>query len=100
MLADAPPAQWLGPYPPDIIGAVASSGCILLPPRFWRQKETPGFGGVPVAMEAGRSSPGTGSPSSRTDPADSPASPPPPGTRAAVRGLIPFGILIAVVADP
>jgi hypothetical protein len=84
-----------GPHLPDIAGAVVSPGRIMLP-RFWRPGETPGFGRVPVAAEAGRSSPGTGPPSSRTDPGDSPAPPPRPGTREAVRGVIPFGILIAV----
>ena len=74
-----------------------SFGRILPLPRSWRPGEPPGFGGVPVATEAGGSSPGTGLPSSRTDPADSPSSPPPPGTREAVRGLIPFGILVALV---
>ena len=91
------PSQRLGPRLPDIAGAVVSFGRILLLLGFWRSKEALGFGGAPVAAEAGRSSPGTGPPSSRTDSGDSPASPPRTGTRAAERGLIPFGILIAVV---
>jgi hypothetical protein len=92
------PSRRLGPHLPDIAGAVVSFGRILPLLRFWRPKQTLGFGGVPVAAEAGRSSPATGPLSSRTDPGDSPASPPRPGTREAVRGLIPFGILTAVVA--
>jgi lactate permease len=76
-----PTSQWLGPYLPDIIGSVVSFACILLLLRFWRPKETLGFGGVPV--HAGAS-----------------ADAPPPQTvttRQAMRGLMPFFILIAVV---
>lgn len=81
-----PTSQWLGPYLPDIIGAVVSFGCLLLLLRFWRPRETLGFGGVPI--QAGGSA-GT-----------SPAGAPPADavtTREAMRGLVPFLILIAVV---
>src|SRR6185312_547762 len=48
ILGQYPTSQWLGPYLPDIIGAVVSFGCILLLLRYWRPKETLGFGGVPI----------------------------------------------------
>ena len=44
-----PTSQYLGPYLPDIIGAVVAFSAILLLLRFWRPKEVLGFGGVPVA---------------------------------------------------
>ena len=78
-----PTSQYLGPYLPDIIGAVAAFGAILLLLRFWRPKEVLGFGGVPVADQ--------GEPLPAADGAA------PPGTREAVRGMVPFLILIAVV---
>jgi lactate permease len=81
ILGQYPTSQWLGPYLPDIIGAVVSFACILLLLRFWRPKETLGFGGVPI--HAGGSV--------DTSPADTVT------TREALRGLVPFFILIAVV---
>jgi len=73
ILGQFPTSQWLGPYLPDNIGAVVSFGCML--PRFWRLKETLGFGGAPLAAEAGRSSPGTGP---RHPERTRPTLPPPP----------------------
>src|SRR5947199_4425981 len=35
-----PASQWLGPYLPDIIGAVVCFGALLLLLRFWRPRET------------------------------------------------------------
>jgi len=81
ILGQYPTSQWLGPYLPDIIGAVVSFACILLLLRFWRPRETLGFGGVPI--HAGGSV--------DTSPADTVT------TREALRGLVPFFILIAVV---
>jgi lactate permease len=81
ILGQFPASQWLGPYLPDIIGAVVSFACILLLLRFWRPKETLGFGGVPVHQGG-----------SVDTPPETAA-----GIREAVRGLVPFGILIAVV---
>src|SRR5262249_52054958 len=51
ILGQLPASQWLGPYLPDIIGAVVCFGALLLLLRFWRPKETLGFGGVPVDPE-------------------------------------------------
>jgi lactate permease len=77
-----PTSQYLGPYLPDIIGAVVSFCAILLLLRFWRPREVLGFGGVPVADPDHSLQADGGSA---------------PGTREAVRGMIPFLILIAVV---
>ena len=84
-----PTSQYLGPYLPDIIGAVASFGAILLLLRYWRPREVLGFGGVPIDPAA-MPAPGAGSAAGATGES-------PPGTREAVRGLLPFLILIAVV---
>ncbi|HUN33715.1 MAG TPA: L-lactate permease [Trebonia sp.] len=81
ILGQYPTSQWLGPYLPDIIGAVVSFGCMLLLLRFWRPRQTLGFGGVPIQAQE----------SADTPPAD------PVTTRQALRGLVPFLILIAVV---
>jgi lactate permease len=47
-----PTSQWLGPYLPDIIGALVSFGALLLLLRYWRPAETLGYGGVPITAEA------------------------------------------------
>jgi lactate permease len=83
ILGQLPTSQFLGPYLPDIIGAVVSFACLLLLLRYWRPKETLGFGGVPIHQGGSVATP--------------PESAAPPGTREAFRGLLPFGILIAVV---
>lgn len=81
ILGQYPTSQWLGPYLPDIIGAVVSFGCILLLLRYWRPKETLGFGGVPIHQGGAVDTP----PSETVT------------TREAMRGLVPFFILITVV---
>jgi lactate permease len=86
ILGQYPTSQWLGPYLPDIIGAVVSFACILLLLRFWRPKETLGFGGVPIQAGGSVDAPQADIPSTSTGTA-----------REAVRGLVPFLILIAVV---
>jgi lactate permease len=83
ILGQFPTSQFLGPYLPDIIGAVVSFGCLLLLLRYWKPKQTLGFGGVPIHQGGSVATP--------------PESVAPPGTREAIRGMIPFGILIAVV---
>jgi lactate permease len=81
ILGQFPTSQYLGPYLPDIIGAVTSFGCILILLRFWQPKETLGFGGVPIHAGGAVDTP----------PEDVVT------TREALRGLGPFFILIAVV---
>jgi lactate permease len=92
ILGQFPTSQWLGPYLPDIIGAVVSFGCILLLLRFWQPRETLGFGGVPIEPGGRAAAPAAGA---EAEPGA------PPGdrvtTRQAMRGLMPFFILIAVV---
>jgi lactate permease len=44
-----PVSQYLGPYLPDISGAVVCFIALLVLLRFWRPAETLGYGGVPVA---------------------------------------------------
>jgi lactate permease len=83
ILGQLPTSQFLGPYLPDIIGAVVSFGCILLLLKFWRPKQTLGFGGVPIHQGG-----------SVDTPQEAEAA---PSVREALRGLLPFGILIAVV---
>jgi lactate permease len=81
ILGQFPTSQWLGPYLPDIIGAVVSFACILLLLRYWRPKETLGFGGVPIHQGGAVDIPPTETVT----------------TREAMRGLAPFLVLIAVV---
>src|SRR5437764_1023940 len=58
-----PTSQWLGPYLPDIIGALVSFGALLLLLRYWRPAETLGYGGVPIPepVSVGTMTAGTGS---------------------------------------
>jgi lactate permease len=93
VLGQFPTSQWLGPYLPDIIGALVSFGALLLLLRFWRPAEVLGYGGVPLsagAVPADTQPPATG-------PADAPATQQRPGVREAVPAFLAFGILIVVV---
>ena len=99
-----PTSQWLGPYLPDIIGALVSFGALLLLLRYWRPAETLGYGGVPIAAEtvpvgstvAGAGSAGTG-PAGGGPVGTGPANGERSGVREAVPALVAFGILIVVV---
>ncbi|MGH9639151.1 MAG: L-lactate permease [Bryobacteraceae bacterium] len=46
-----PVSQYLGPYLPDISGAIVCFVALLVLLRFWRPAETLGYGGVPVASD-------------------------------------------------
>jgi lactate permease len=83
ILGQFPTSQFLGPYLPDIVGSVVCFGGLLLLLKFWQPKEVLGFGGVPIDQE-------------KADLRET-ESGAPPGMREAVRGFIPFVILIAVV---
>jgi len=80
-----PTSQYLGPYLPDVIGSLVCFAALLVFLKFWQPKEPLGFGGVPLAPATSRTGPGAATSGDRI------------GTRAAVRGLVPFGILVAVV---
>jgi lactate permease len=85
-----PTAVFLGPYLPDIFGALLCFAALLLLPRVWRPRTVLGFGGreldrAGVAGIATDSGPGT----TRAAPAAAP--------RQAVRGLLPFLVMVAVV---
>jgi lactate permease len=75
ILGQLPTSQFLGPYLPDVIGSLVCFAALLTLLRFWRPKQTLGFGGEEIT------------------------SPPvePGGGRAPLRGLLPFAILIVVV---
>jgi lactate permease len=88
ILGQFPTSQFLGPYLPDIIGALVSFGALLLLLRFWRPAETLGYGGVPLAADAVPA--GTG-------PVDAPAGQERRGVRDAVPAFLAFGILVVVV---
>jgi lactate permease len=98
-----PTSQWLGPYLPDIIGALVSFGALLLLLRYWRPAETLGYGGVPIAAETvsvGTTAAGAGpagSGAGGTGPANGSANGERAGVRGAVPALVAFGILIVVV---
>ena len=117
-----PTSQWLGPYLPDVIGALVCFGALLLLLKYWKPAETLGYGGVPVATEAvlagtvasgaesagggpaGAGSGGTGPVGGASGdggpPAGVPANGPrnPAGTlREAVPGLVSFAILVVIV---
>jgi hypothetical protein len=79
ILGQYPTSQYLGPYLPDVIGAVVCFGALLLLLRYWRPRETLGFGGVLIeegAEEQAELAEGEGR----------------PGRREALRGFLPFGI--------
>jgi len=49
-----PTSVYLGPYLPDVIGAIVCFACLLILLKFWHPARTLGYGGVPVtaAQEA------------------------------------------------
>jgi len=102
VLGQFPTSQWLGPYLPDIIGALVSFGALLLLLRFWRPAETLGYGGVPLAAGAvpagtGPAVPGAAGPGSAATGADVAATQQRRRVHEAVPAFLAFGILIVVV---
>jgi lactate permease len=49
-----PTSIYLGPYLPDVIGSIVCFACLLILLKVWRPSQTLGYGGVPVAAEAGQ----------------------------------------------
>ena len=84
ILGQFPVSQFLGPYLPDIVGALVSFGAILLLLRVWRPKTVLGYGGVELSPEDQRaqSVAGAGDPASR---------------QSVFAALLPFLILVVVV---
>jgi lactate permease len=87
ILGQFPTSQYLGPYLPDVIGSLVCFAALLILLRFWRPKDTLGFGGVQISPDQDVLKVGPGS-------AQAPTSSRAP---APWRGLIPFLILIVVV---
>jgi len=47
-----PVAVYLGPYLPDVTGAIVCFAALLILLRFWRPSEVLGYGGAPLSVEA------------------------------------------------
>jgi lactate permease len=75
-----PVARFLGPYLPDITGALVSFWVLFGVTKIWRPRTIRAFGGVPVMQRAGEA------------PADAPID-----ARAALRAWSPYIIIILVV---
>jgi len=86
-----PTAVYLGPYLPDIFGSLLCFGALLLLPRVWQPKTVLGFGGRELTASEAAATVGA---------ADTPgAMKPGPAVsaRGALRGLLPFFIMVVVV---
>ncbi|HTK28143.1 MAG TPA: L-lactate permease [Vicinamibacterales bacterium] len=79
-----PVATYLGPYLPDITGALVSFWVLFAFTKMWRPATIRGFGGVPLPRSLGAQ-------------AAADALPPSPGS--ALRAWIPYVVLIAVVVS-
>jgi lactate permease len=84
-----PTAVYLGPYLPDIFGSLLCFGALLLLPRVWRPRTVLGFGGQELTAAEAVAAAGGGPGAMR---AGSPVS-----TRRALRGLLPFFIMVVIV---
>jgi lactate permease len=47
-----PVGTYLGPYLPDVVGAIVCFGCLLVLLKVWRPSEVLGYGGMPVRPSA------------------------------------------------
>jgi lactate permease len=99
-----PIAEWVGPYLPDVVGSLVCFVVLLGLLRVWRPKSVLGFGGRELSAEEisafereAELTPGLAG----AAPADGPGTPAAGWAASrngrAVRALVPFGILIAVV---
>lgn len=75
-----PVARFLGPYLPDLSGALASFWILFLFVKIWRPKTIRGFGGAPLAVREGAANESSGI-----------------STREAFIAWIPYIVLILVV---
>ena len=55
-----PTSIYLGPYLPDVIGAIICFACLLILLKFWRPAQTLGYGGVPVTAAQAAAAEGHG----------------------------------------
>ena len=90
ILGQFPVSQFLGPYLPDIIGALVSFGAILLLLKVWRPKTVLGYGGIELSEEEQRAQITSG--------IENPSGVENSTTRHSVfAALLPFLILVVVV---
>jgi len=84
ILGQFPVSQFLGPYLPDVIGALVCFGALLLLLKVWRPKTVLGYGGVELSEEDQRaqSAAGVGNPTSQ---------------HSVFEALLPFLILVVIV---
>jgi lactate permease len=98
-----PIAEFVGPYLPDIVGSLTAFATVFLLIRFWRPREVLAFGGVPVEEREEPAIPAAPrepvGPAAAREQLGSDVEPGrrPLPARAALYGLMPFLILIAVV---
>src|SRR2546421_4123896 len=99
ILGQYPVSQFLGPYLPDIVGALVSFGALLLLLRFWRPKTVLGYGGVVLSEEDQGAERATRIPLSEEDQRVESAAGMGGSTsgRSVFAALLPFLILIVVV---
>jgi len=94
-----PVSQFLGPYLPDIVGALVSFGALLLLLKVWRPKTVLGYGGVALSEEDLRTERAARIPLSEEDQSVESAAGIGGSTsgRSVFAALLPFLILIVVV---
>ncbi|MGH3412442.1 MAG: L-lactate permease [Marmoricola sp.] len=96
-----PVAEFVGPYLPDITGAIVSFAALLLLLKVWQPKEILGFGGRVLSPqeleEYAVSSTLTGVAATSNGPDRVPGQSTTLPTQRIVRALVPFGILVVVV---
>jgi len=80
IIGQLPTALFLGPYLPDIFGSLLCFAALLLLPRVWKPKTMLGFGGRELSPD--EASAGAGAVV---------------GARQAVRGLVPFILMVIIV---
>jgi len=94
IIGQFPIAEWVGPYLPDITGAIVSFAAIFLLLRVWQPKEVLGFGGRVLTADEVREYE-TGA--SYSDDADSTEASGSQDRARVIRSIIPWGILVVVV---
>jgi lactate permease len=83
-----PISQFAGPYLPDIVGALTCFVSVFVLLRFWKPRRMLGFGGVPIEQQQQEMGDEVKDVLDHRERY---------GWREALPGLLPFGILVAVV---